>query len=103
MRLASVVSSPERHQPRAVPRLSLVTFPLVTFSLLSGAFWRETMKGFRPFHLLIAAVLLVSPAFAHHLAVVVDKDNNTGSVSSANLSRIFKSEMKKWPDGKTVV
>ena len=61
------------------------------------------MNVFRPFRFLLAAILLVSPAFAHHLAVVVDKDNNTGSVTSANLSKIFKSEMKKWPDGKNIV
>jgi ABC-type phosphate transport system substrate-binding protein len=43
------------------------------------------------------------PCFAHHLAVVVNKDNNVGEVSAAHLSRIFQSEVKKWPDGKDVV
>ena len=43
------------------------------------------------------------PCYAHHLAVVVDKDNNVGQVSSNVLSRMFKSEVRKWPDGKNVV
>jgi ABC-type phosphate transport system substrate-binding protein len=37
------------------------------------------------------------------MAVVVDKDNNVGNVTAAHLSRIFRAEVKKWPDGKTVV
>jgi ABC-type phosphate transport system substrate-binding protein len=43
------------------------------------------------------------PCFAHHLAVVVDKDNKIENVTSAHLVRIVKSEIKKWPDGKEVV
>jgi phosphate transport system substrate-binding protein len=49
---------------------------------------------------LLASVL---PSFAHHLAVVVNKDNPAEEVSSANLSRIFKGELRKWSDGKMVV
>ncbi|MGB7863838.1 MAG: substrate-binding domain-containing protein, partial [Candidatus Sulfotelmatobacter sp.] len=41
--------------------------------------------------------------FAHHMAVVVNKENNVGTVSAAHLSRIFRSEIKKWRDGKTVI
>jgi ABC-type phosphate transport system substrate-binding protein len=37
------------------------------------------------------------------MAVVVNKENNVGTVSAAHLSRIFRSEIKKWPDGKTVI
>jgi ABC-type phosphate transport system substrate-binding protein len=37
------------------------------------------------------------------MAVVVDKDNNVGNVTAAHLTRIFRSEVKKWPDGKTVI
>jgi len=37
------------------------------------------------------------------MAVVVDKDNNVGNVTSVHLSRIFRSEVKKWPDGKAIV
>jgi ABC-type phosphate transport system substrate-binding protein len=52
---------------------------------------------------IILTVFSFLPCYAHHLAVVVDKDNNTTQVSSALLARIFKSETKKWADGKTVV
>jgi len=54
--------------------------------------------------LLAAFVLTVlTPCFAHHMAVVVNKDNNVENVTAAHLSRIFRSEIKKWPDGKGVV
>jgi phosphate transport system substrate-binding protein len=53
---------------------------------------------------LAAFVLAVfTPCFAHHMAVVVNKDNNVENVTAAHLSRIFRSEIKKWPDGKAVV
>jgi len=45
----------------------------------------------------------IVPCFAHHLAVVVDKDNKIENVTSAHLVRIVKSEIKKWPDGREVV
>jgi ABC-type phosphate transport system substrate-binding protein len=48
-------------------------------------------------------LLSLAPCFAHHMAVVVDKDNAVGNVSSAHLAKIFRSEVKKWPDGKDVV
>lgn len=47
--------------------------------------------------------MLASPCFAHHMAVVVDKDNKVQNVTSAQLARILKGETKKWPDGKNVV
>jgi hypothetical protein len=53
--------------------------------------------------LLAFLVTFLTPCFAHHMAVVVDKDNNVGNVTAAHLSRIFRAEIKKWPDGKTVV
>lgn len=45
----------------------------------------------------------LTPCFAHHMAVVVNKDNNVENVTAAHLSRIFRSEIKKWPDGRAVV
>jgi phosphate transport system substrate-binding protein len=45
----------------------------------------------------------LTPCFAHHMAVVVNKDNNVENVTAVHLSRIFRSEVKKWPDGKAVV
>jgi phosphate transport system substrate-binding protein len=53
---------------------------------------------------LVAFVLTVlTPCFAHHMAVVVNKDSSVENVTSIHLSRIFRSEIRKWPDGKTVV
>jgi phosphate transport system substrate-binding protein len=43
------------------------------------------------------------PCFAHHLALIVNKDNPIENVSSAELSRIFRSEVSKWPNGNDVV
>lgn len=43
------------------------------------------------------------PCFAHHMAVVVNKDSNVAEVSSVRLAKIFLLEDKKWPDGKEVV
>jgi len=45
----------------------------------------------------------LTPCFAHHMAVVVDKDNNVGNVTAVHLSKILREEVKKWPDGKTIV
>jgi ABC-type phosphate transport system substrate-binding protein len=47
--------------------------------------------------------LLLTPCFAHHMAVVVNKDNVVQNVSSAHLAKLVKGEVKKWPDGKSVV
>jgi phosphate transport system substrate-binding protein len=53
--------------------------------------------------LLVFLLTFLTPCFAHHMAVVVNKDNNVENVTAAHLSRIFRSEVKKWPDGKAVV
>ena len=45
----------------------------------------------------------LTPCFAHHTAVVVNKENAVENVSSAHLSRLVRGEIKKWPDGRTVV
>jgi ABC-type phosphate transport system substrate-binding protein len=37
------------------------------------------------------------------MAVVVNKGNTVQNVTSAHLAKIFKGEVKKWPDGKNVV
>jgi ABC-type phosphate transport system substrate-binding protein len=59
------------------------------------------------FHRIIAlAVFLVTfltPCFAHHMAVVVNKDNHVENVTAVHLIRILRSEIKKWPDGKSVI
>jgi ABC-type phosphate transport system substrate-binding protein len=43
------------------------------------------------------------PCFAHHMAVVVNKDNSMGDVNSAHLAKIVRLEVKKWHDGKDVI
>jgi len=53
---------------------------------------------------LLAFVLLyLTPCFAHHMAVVVNKDNDVGNVSSAYLAKIFRSDVKKWANGQPIV
>jgi phosphate transport system substrate-binding protein len=44
----------------------------------------------------------VTPCFAHHMAVVVNKANSVQNVTSAHLAGIVKGEVKKWPDGRNV-
>jgi ABC-type phosphate transport system substrate-binding protein len=56
----------------------------------------------------VAAVLafllsFLTPCFAHHMAVVVNKDNNVGNVTAPHLAKIFHWDVKKWPDGKAVI
>jgi ABC-type phosphate transport system substrate-binding protein len=43
------------------------------------------------------------PAHAHHVAVVVNQQNSAESLSSPELAKIFKSEMRKWPGGQDLV
>jgi ABC-type phosphate transport system substrate-binding protein len=52
---------------------------------------------------LVFLLTFLTPCFAHHMAVVVNKENSVGNVTAVHLSRILRSEIKKWPDGKTVV
>ncbi len=47
--------------------------------------------------------LSLTPCFAHHMAVVVNKDITVQNVTSAHLAKIFQGEVKKWPDGRNVV
>jgi len=45
----------------------------------------------------------LTSSFAHHTAVIVNKENGVENVSSAQLSRIIRGEIKKWPDGKSII
>ena len=49
------------------------------------------------------ALLLATPCFAHHMAVVVSKTNTVDNMTSAQLGKIFRAEIRKWPNGKGVV
>lgn len=53
--------------------------------------------------LLLFALLSGIAAEAKQLAVVVDKANSTAGLTLADLTKIFKFENRKWPDGKNVV
>jgi ABC-type phosphate transport system substrate-binding protein len=61
------------------------------------------MRFHRAGVLLAFLLTFLTPCFAHHMAVVVNKNNNVENVTAFHLSRIFRSEAKKWPDGKAVV
>jgi ABC-type phosphate transport system substrate-binding protein len=61
------------------------------------------MKRSSAINVLLFAVLAIVPCYAHHIAVVVAKDNGVESVTSANLAKIFKAETRKWADGKNIV
>ncbi len=61
------------------------------------------MKPQRLAALLVFLLTFLTPCFAHHMAVVTNKDNNVSNVTAAHLAKIFRSELKKWPDGKAVV
>jgi ABC-type phosphate transport system substrate-binding protein len=45
----------------------------------------------------------LTPCFAHHMAVVVNKDNKVDNVTAIHLGKLFRAEIKKWPDGKAVI
>lgn len=57
----------------------------------------------RLFTLLVFLLAFITPSFAHHMAVVVNKDNNVGDITVVHLVKIFRSETKRWPDGKPIV
>ncbi|HLW53844.1 MAG TPA: hypothetical protein VKW06_13485 [Candidatus Angelobacter sp.] len=52
--------------------------------------------------LLLFAALAI-PAAAKQLAVVVDKSNTVSGMSATDLTRVFKFDNRKWPDGRSVV
>jgi ABC-type phosphate transport system substrate-binding protein len=52
--------------------------------------------------LVLFAAISAAPCFAHHMAVVVSKENGVTALSSMQLGKIFRAETKKWPDGKGI-
>ena len=60
------------------------------------------MKTCRSAVILLLAIGLAAPCFAHHMAVVVSKQNGVTTMTAAQLSRIFRAETKKWPDGRSI-
>jgi ABC-type phosphate transport system substrate-binding protein len=63
-----------------------------------------SMKSKRSVLLAIAVcVLYWTPAHAHHLAVVAQPADHNGSVTTPELRKIIKAEIRKWPSGENVV
>lgn len=58
-------------------------------------------KTFRISLLILLAVTSL-PCFAHHMAVVVSKQNSTTALTSAKLGKIFREETRSWPDGTNI-
>ncbi len=53
---------------------------------------------------LVAFVLAsLTPCFAHHTAVVVNKENAVENLTSAHLARVVRGEIKKWPNGRNIL
>lgn len=55
---------------------------------------------------LVTFSLLISfwlPAYAHHVAVVVAPENHVANVSTPELTRMLKLEMKRWDTGRSVM
>lgn len=44
----------------------------------------------------------LAPCFAHHTAVIVNKENPADNIASAQLARMVRGEVKKWPDGRNI-
>jgi len=57
-------------------------------------------------HRILCAIALVvclsATGFAHHIAVVTNRDNPVQNLSSAALAKILKGETKKWGNGMEV-
>src|SRR5215831_11465082 len=45
----------------------------------------------------------IAPSFAHHTAVIVNKGNIVENITSAQLTKIIRGEVKKWSDGKNII
>src|SRR5215831_1189899 len=43
------------------------------------------------------------PCFAHHTAVVVNRQNTVENLTSAQLTKIILGEVRKWPDGTNII
>ena len=59
-------------------------------------------RAFRLASLILFASLSTLPCFAHHMAVVVSKQNNVSALTSAQLGKIFRAETRKWSDGREI-
>ena len=53
--------------------------------------------------ILLIALLSAAPCFAHHMAVVVSKQSGVTNITAAHLGKVFRAEIRKWPNGKDIV
>ena len=53
--------------------------------------------------ILLFLMASLTPCWAHHMAVVVDKHNTVGDISSEHLAKIFRHETGQWADGNSIV
>jgi hypothetical protein len=53
--------------------------------------------------LLVLIAGLAASCEARQLAVIVDKTNNTVGLSTVDLTKVFKFDSHKWPDGRPVI
>jgi kynureninase len=60
------------------------------------------MYRYRNLLVLLAIACSSFPCFAHHLAVVAARDKGADAITTAELVKILKSEMRNWPDGSNV-
>ena len=61
------------------------------------------MKRYPVIYIISFMLAALTPSFAHHMAVVVNKANPVENISSAHLARITKSDTKTWANGKEIV
>jgi ABC-type phosphate transport system substrate-binding protein len=51
----------------------------------------------------VLVIALASSCAARQIAVIVDKTNNVGGLSSSDLAKVFKCDKARWPDGRVIV
>ena len=61
------------------------------------------MKNRSAIYLFAFLCVCLTPCFAHHTAVIVNKENAVENLTSLHLTKLIRGEIKKWPDGKNVV
>ena len=61
------------------------------------------MKNHRAFLGLAFVLTSILPCFAHHMAVVVNKDSSVATITSLQLAKILLLDERKWPGGRDVL
>jgi ABC-type phosphate transport system substrate-binding protein len=61
------------------------------------------MKSRSVMYALAFLCVSLTPCFAHHTAVIVNKENAVENMTSAHMTKIIRGEVKKWPGGKNII